>query len=103
MLLKDVLEFYSDEAEYIESIAYDGSEDEFKLDICVQDDDFVNTCELYLYTDDVGIFNIKSYDKEDHEDSTCVSSKFIKVLYNIINKWDTVWKWINLGRLYDNE
>ena len=87
MRLADVLNFFIDEAEYIESISYDGSEDEFKLDICVKDDDFTNTCELYLYTNDVGIFEVKSFNTEDYEDSTAVTPKFIEVLYNIIKKW----------------
>ena len=88
MLLKDVLNYFDDQAEYIEAIEFDGSEEDFKMTISVKYEDDVCTSDIYLFGDgECAVENIKSCDSEDYSEGSIIDGRFIETIANFIDKW----------------
>ena len=88
MYLKDVLDFFDDQAEYIEAIEYDGDPEDFKMTISVKYEDEVGTAEIYLFSDgESAVENIKSCDSDDYSECSIINGKFIELIANFIDKW----------------
>lgn len=88
MQLKDVLEFFADEADYIESISFDDSDDDFKIMISSSYEDEFDTAEIYLFGDGTtGVSDITSRDLDEYDERSIVAGEFIELIAKFVNKW----------------
>lgn len=88
MYLKDILNYFEDEAEYIESISFDNCDTDFKLSISFETEDELDTADIYLYSDGASsVSELKSVDVEDYEPYTFISGEFFKIIASFVNKW----------------
>lgn len=88
MYLKDVLDFFADEANYIESISFDNSDDDFKVMISSKYEDELDTAEIYLFCDGTtGVTNITARDLDDYDERSIISGEFIELIANFVDKW----------------
>lgn len=88
MTLKDVLDFFDDQAEYIEAIEYDGDPDDFKMSISVTYEDEICTANIYLFSDGgCAVDSIKACDSEDYSECSIIDGRFIEIVANFVDKW----------------
>ena len=88
MYLKDVLDFFAGEADYIESISFDTDENDFRMEISAKYDSELDTAEIYLFGDGTSaVDNIKSYDLDDYDERSLTSGEFFELIANFVDKW----------------